>query len=227
MRDKFYWTDIKSITLKFAQFCLCWLGEFDHWVYRFLTSSKKISRWCKCRCIFFTYAFRWSITSTFIEVKHILVRVFLSTTYCTKNRSDLYFSDTPNLGFLHHIRGEKRVPAKSKFYDVPYNILRLSYLIWKVSCAAATMKMKRTNVLCINIYVERYASTSRPHEQVKVFLRVIANVRIFLGKPGEKWNKNGASSPGRRISTVYSWKFQGFLSTQLATLFFFFFRGCS
>ena len=40
-------------------------------------------------------------------------------------------------------------------------------------------------------------------------LRVLANVRIFLGISAEKKKKNGASLPERMISTGYSWKSQG------------------
>ena len=39
---------------------------------------------------------------------------FLSQSFCPKE--DFGYS-----GFLHHVRGEKRVPIKSKFYDAPYS----------------------------------------------------------------------------------------------------------
>ena len=39
--------------------------------------------------------------------------------YVTSRENDLLSPDFGYSDFLHHIRGEKRIPAKSKFYDVP------------------------------------------------------------------------------------------------------------
>ena len=59
-------------------------------------------------------------------------------------------------------------------------------------------------------------------------LRVLANIRKFLGISMWKRKKNGASLPQRRISTGYSWKSQGYPSLNSASAdFLLFFCGYS
>ena len=53
-----------------------------------------------------------------------------------------------------------------------------------------------------------------------VHLRVITNIRIFLGISMEKRKKNGASLPKRRKSTGCSWKYQGYSSLNPASAIF-------
>ena len=62
-------------------------------------------------------------------------------------------------------------------------------------------------------------------QRIKSSFWVLANIRIFLFTSVIKRKKNGASLPGRKIFTGYSWKSQEYSSLNPASAVFLLFSG--